>query len=184
MSEESKPLEGELVNQGEIVQDATEYNLTIAEKIYEAFRWHYNITEACQHAGISRGTYYNWLEQHPQFAEKVEVAKTDPLKQAKQNIAKEIQGGDVSTSKWLLERRDPDFKPKAEVDNTHEVTETRKKIGDFLDDTGTTTSAPVDSPDGDSGAAGDQPNDAGAEPAGTDAEAGADPVAATPPDIS
>lgn len=117
--------------------DRYKYNKTVVDKLVEAFSRSYNITEACQYAGIDRATYYRWIEQVPEFEAIVEEAKAQPLKDAKNVINTAIKSGDVNTAKWMVERRDPDFKPKAEVDNTHELKETRRKLGNLLDESNT-----------------------------------------------
>jgi transposase len=134
-------------------------------KLIEAFGKSFNITEACQFAGIHRDTYYDWIKQIEGFEARMEEAKAAPLKKAKSVIDTALRAGDVATAKWYVERRDPDFKPKAEVDNTHELKETRKKIGEFLDDD-------------------DSTDDVGSQPPTADASTAADEVAATPTDIS
>lgn len=110
------------------------YNDKTVKKLIEAFNNSYNISEACQYARIDRNTFYFWLDKVPGFADIVEEAKAMPLRKAKEVITKAIVSGDVNTAKWYAERRDPDFKPKAEVDNNIGLQETRKKLGDILDD--------------------------------------------------
>jgi transposase len=134
-------------------------------KLIEAFEKLYNIREACQFAGISHVTYYDWIKQIDGFEARMEEAKQRPLKAAKGVVRTAITSGDIGTAKWLLERKDPEFKPKAEVDNTHELKETRKKIGEFLDDD-------------------DSTDDVGSQPPAADASATAGEMATTPTDIS
>lgn len=129
-------IEGEIVKTGEteVVSQPTVYNLTILAKFIEAFHNGYNITEACQYAGVSRDSYYRWLEEIPEFAERIEEAKMMPNRKAKENVLKDIREGEVSTSKWWLERRDPEFKSKAELSTPPQLENTRQKIEGFLDD--------------------------------------------------
>lgn len=103
-------------------------------QLIEAFEKLYNVREACQFAGISHVTYYEWIKQIDGFEARMDEAKQRPLKAAKGLLRTAIASGDTSTAKWLLERRDPEFKPKAEVDNNIGLQETRKKIAEFLDD--------------------------------------------------
>lgn len=145
--------------------DPYKYSPETEAKLIEAFSKSFNIKEACQFAGISRDTYYEWLKDIEGFEATMEEAKAQPLKKAKSVIDTALKAGDISTAKWYVERRDPDFKPKAEVDNTHELKETRKKIGEFLDDD-------------------DSTDDVGSQPPASDASATADEVATTPTDIS
>ena len=131
-----KPLEGEVIDKGDDVRPTTEYNLTTIADLLTAFQNSYNITEACHYAGISRDTYYRWLEQHPELAEKVEQAKHMPTRKAKETITKAIKEGDVATSRWLLERRDPDFRSKGELEvKNPDTIKTKEKIRGFLNDT-------------------------------------------------
>jgi DNA-binding phage protein len=128
-----------------------EYNTATIARVIEAFNNSYNVSEVCQYAGISRDTFYRWVKDHPMFAEKVEEAKAMPARKAKEVITAAIVAGDINTAKWYVERRDPDFKPKAEVDNNIGIKETRDKIKDFLDDDSTDDvseqPAAADSPD-------------------------------------
>jgi hypothetical protein len=114
--------------------DPYKYSPETEAKLVEAFEMSYNVSEACQHAGISRDTYYAWIKEIDGFEATMEVAKSSPLKQAKGVIKDALKSGDISTAKWLLERKDPEFKPKAEVDNNLGLQETRKKLGDLLDE--------------------------------------------------
>lgn len=145
--------------------DPYKYTETTRDKLVEAFEKLYNVSEACQYVGISRETYYQWLKEIDGLEAIIEEAKARPLKAAKGLLRTAIASGDTSTAKWLLERKDPEFKPKAEVDNNIGVQETRKKIAEFLDD--------------------DDSTDAISEqPTATPADATTDEVATTPTDIS
>lgn len=140
------------------------YKPFVVKKLVEAFEKSYSVTEACQYAGIDRGTYYNWIEQVDGFDEIIEEAKSRPLKLAKDVIRDALIANDVSTAKWYAERRDPDFKPKAEVDNTHELKETRRKLGDILNER--------------------KPDDFGKQPSTAAEPDGGGDVPASPTDIS
>lgn len=139
-----KPLESAVITPPENMTNMTEqpesgvdpykYDEKVVARLVEAFNNSYNVTEACQYAQISRETYYRWLKEIPEFEPIIEEAKAMPLRKAKETITSAIVQGDVNTAKWYVERRDPDFKPKAEVDNTHELKETRRKLGDVLDE--------------------------------------------------
>lgn len=122
------------LTQQKAVRTVTGYNLTTAGKICEAFTNDYNITQACQYAGVSRETYYKWLKQYPAFAVNVEAAQNALGKKAKNVIASAVDGGDAATAKWYLERRDPDFKAKGELEVSPVLQESREKIKGFLDD--------------------------------------------------
>lgn len=167
--------------EGEVVNHETSYDLTVTAKLIEAFNNRYNITEACHYAGITRQTYYNWLEWHAEFANKMEQAKMMPNRRAKEVVIKAIDEGDVNTAKWLLDRTDPDFKAKLEVDPGERSRQTRDKIKEFLNEP-TSYETPANNDAGGSEPA--QSDASSAEPV-ADATASSDSeVAATTPDIS
>jgi hypothetical protein len=89
-----------------------------------------------------------------------------PNRKAKEVIIEAIKAGDVNTARWLLDRTDPDFKPKVENENTHELKKTRDKIKEFLDE-----------PD-------KEYDDVSSEPDVATKPAEADQVPPPPPDIS
>lgn len=112
----------------------TSMTIDVVSKLLAAFNNDYNITQACAYAGISRETYYKWCEDNPVFSDKMAEAKEAPNRRAKEVVVGAINEGDANLAFRWLERRDPDYKPKAEVDNAPKHEETRKKIKDFLDD--------------------------------------------------
>lgn len=144
--------------------DPYKYNEQTEAKLIEAFKMSYNTIEACRHAKINPTTFYDWIKRIPGFEDKMEAAKSIPITMAKKNIVMGLRSGDIQTSRWYAERRDPDFKPKAEIDNNLAIQETRKKIGDFLDD--------------------DSPNDGSEQSATSDGAPTGDEVAEATPDIS
>lgn len=159
-----EPIEGEIVSQGTPV-NLTKFNEDTVNKLELAFNTAFNITEACQYAGISRETYYTWLAEDDVFSYRMSIAQAAPNKKAKELVVKAMQNGDEKLALKFLMLRDPDFNPKVEVRNTVETQETRQKIKGFLDDTSDF-------------------NDASGEPAAGDASAVGGEVAQTPTDIS
>lgn len=147
----------------------TAYNPTTIAKFVVAFNNGYNITEACHYAGVHRDTYYEWLKQHPEFVVKVDEAKLMLNRKSKEVVSEAIQAGDINAARWHLERRDPDYRAKGEVDLNHGLQETRNKIKAFLEE-----------PD----AYHNPTDDGGAEPAGAAADATREAVAQPPSDIS
>lgn len=130
----SEAVEGEVVSKSQGVK-LTKFDEEVVKKLETAFNNGFNISEACQYAEISRVTYYDWLAADDVFSYRMSVAQAAPNKAAKALIISAIQKGDAQLAFRYLERRDPDFRPKADVTNTPELLETREKIKDFLDDT-------------------------------------------------
>lgn len=76
------------------------YNKKVAERILATIRADtYTITEVCNNVGISRQTFYNWLNDNPEFAQAVEDANNELLDkmniEAKKSLMKKIKGYDV-----------------------------------------------------------------------------------------
>ena len=67
---------------------------------------------ACFKAEIHPSTLYNYQHKHPEFIEYKKALKEDLRFRARINISKDVDSGNVDTSKYVLDRTDPDFKPK------------------------------------------------------------------------
>lgn len=74
-----------------------------------------NVTQACLQADISRETYYAKCKDDESFSDKMELAQQFGSMKARQNVIQAVNSGDPHMSKWYLERRDRDFKPKTDV---------------------------------------------------------------------
>lgn len=88
----------------------------IVAKLLAAYNNAYNDEEAADYAGIDRATLWRWKQEDEQLCNKIDEAKRLPNRKAKENVITAINEGDPSTSKWWLERKDPDFKNKAAVE--------------------------------------------------------------------
>lgn len=87
---------------------------TIA-KLEEAFSIGGTDIESCFFAGISVDALYDYQKLHPEFTKRKEALKSNINFIAKKNIAAAIKGGDEDQSKWHLERRDPEYNPKSNI---------------------------------------------------------------------
>lgn len=75
------------------------------------------ITDCCLFANISPSAFYNWLAKHPDYKERIEVLRRNPILKAKQTVYDSICDGDEVTAKWLLEHRANDeFNSKQSVE--------------------------------------------------------------------
>lgn len=145
----------------------TKYTPGIIGKLEVAFNNGYNIVEACQYAGIHPDTYYEWLKNQDGFSDKMDLAKAMPNRKAKEILVGAMNSGDTNAAKYWLDRRDPDFKQKGELDVNHGLQETQEKLREFFDDTN------------DNGS-----NEVGAEPAGEIEPGDQSETQANTPDIS
>lgn len=55
-------------------------NMKVMIKLVDAIQHNSNITDACNYAGISRDTFYRYLNNEPLFAEKISAAKENQKK--------------------------------------------------------------------------------------------------------
>jgi len=49
-------------------------NLTVIIKVADAIQHNYSVSDACRYAGISRDTFYRYLNNEPVFTEKITTA--------------------------------------------------------------------------------------------------------------
>lgn len=77
----------------------------VVSKLEMGFMKGLNITQCCRYANISRPTFYEYCNNHPEFLDKIEELQSDPSAKAKINIVDAIEGGDLELSKWWLERK-------------------------------------------------------------------------------
>ena len=83
------------------------YSPEIVTQITALLKAGITISSACEIVGISRQTYYNWAEKHPEFAEKVKKAIAESELRAVKIIL-DAAKRDWKAAAWFLERRFPD----------------------------------------------------------------------------
>lgn len=95
----------------------SDYCEEIVSKLEYAFRDGAHIYEACDMAGISKETYYQWLKDKPGFLTKMEEAREYITEIAQAVVARSItKRKDPETAKWWLERRKKDkFSTRSEL---------------------------------------------------------------------
>jgi hypothetical protein len=80
----------------------------VVEKLEWAFRRGFNDEEASFHAGIDKGTLYNYCHDNPDFSTRKEMLKRSLIVRSKELLAESIDSGEVNNAKWLLERKAKD----------------------------------------------------------------------------
>lgn len=112
----------------------------VIRKLEDGFLKGFTDREACLFAGIAPSTLYKYCEENPDFSERKELLKEQIKMRAKDNIATAINTGDKTLSQWYVERRDPDFNPKQQIDHTTkgekivQTDEIVEKLTDHLND--------------------------------------------------
>ena len=90
----------------------------MTEEVLKALRQAYLVgatnEEAAHYAGISPTTIYNHIQSNPEFLEKIEGWKSEPILKAKQTVVKAVAAS-PKDAQWYLERKAKDFKPKADI---------------------------------------------------------------------
>jgi hypothetical protein len=72
-------------------------------KIEEAAALDASVEEICYYADISRQTYYRWMEENPDFSDRIEKLRQRPFLKARQTIVKALEN--PKDAQWFLERR-------------------------------------------------------------------------------
>lgn len=75
----------------------------IVQKLENAFSIGCTDIEACLEADISRGTYYNYVNAHPEFIDRKEELIQAPFLKARKTIVSNLHTPDVA--EWYLERK-------------------------------------------------------------------------------
>ena len=87
----------------------------VLDLLRQAYLWGATNAEACAYADISERTLYDYLSKNPEYSQKIEQWKLDPILKAKKTVINEL--GDVKNAQWYLERKQKDeFSTKVEND--------------------------------------------------------------------
>ena len=78
--------------------------------LVDGFSKGYTDAEACFAAGISKFVLYAYIDMFPEFGERKEELKRNPILTAKTRVVSQLKD-DTSTSKWYLERTTKQFRP-------------------------------------------------------------------------
>ena len=77
----------------------------VVTKLEYAFAKSFTDEQACQHVDISRECLNNYCIANPEFRDKKESLKRNLTLKAKMNVVESIESGEISSSKWWLERK-------------------------------------------------------------------------------
>lgn len=88
------------------------------DRLLECLRKIPVVEAACRTAGVSRATYYRWLDEDPLFAELAKQSLREAVDlvsdKAESNIIAKINAGDMAASKYWLDNRKKEYKkPRA-----------------------------------------------------------------------
>lgn len=76
--------------------------------------WEIGLTnvQAAKMIGVPVTSLTEWFNTHPQLKELRDMCYEETNKLARENVHKSIKKGSIETSKWFLERTDPEFSKK------------------------------------------------------------------------
>lgn len=87
----------------------------VIKRLEEAFMYGFSDNQACVYASVSRTAFYRFLSKNEPIRDRFKALKRHVRLQARFNVAKAIEAGDLEVSRWYLERRDPEFSMKKRV---------------------------------------------------------------------
>lgn len=99
----------------------------VVRKLEEAFRCAWSDTDACAYAGISRETFYDWMNENRRFSDnftqemqedfisRINAAKVFPKIWCKKTLVQSGMRGDWRAALEYLKRTDTDYKDKSET---------------------------------------------------------------------
>lgn len=78
----------------------------VVHKLESAFMLGCTDEEACLAADISKQTLYNYQEKNPEFIDRKETLKSNPVYKARKVILNALDEGDVLTANKVIERKE------------------------------------------------------------------------------
>lgn len=87
----------------------------VIAKIEEELKNGATLKQACFLANIGYRTVYNYFDEFPEFKERCELLQQLPNYLARKNIVTKITDGDLNESRYWLDRKDREFKPKQDL---------------------------------------------------------------------
>jgi len=89
----------------------------VLSKLEEAFAWGCTDIEACLFSDISRQTLYTYLNEHPEFLDRKEHLKENPILLARSTVVRGIKGNPDLALRFLERKKKNEFSLKQE----HEI---------------------------------------------------------------
>ena len=80
--------------------------------LMESWKMGLNMSQAAARIGVNHCVLSYWLSEIPELNELKEMCCQETNRMARENIHRAIKKGSIETSKWFLERTDPEFAKK------------------------------------------------------------------------
>lgn len=86
----------------------------VIRKLEEAFLWGCSDLEACCNADIGKSSLYKYCEENPEFSERKETLKNQPIMKARKVVDMALDENDINTAHKVIDRKEGS-KVKTEV---------------------------------------------------------------------
>ena len=83
------------------------YTKVRADAILQSLRMGNPRMAAASAAGVTARTLQRWIHEHPDLAERIEIAEAEAIRAHMANINRAATRGNWTASAWVLERRHP-----------------------------------------------------------------------------
>lgn len=78
----------------------------VMSDLEDCFKNDFTVQEACNYAEIAKDTFYRWIQESDEFAQKVDKWKDWIFMASKRNLAQDVVNNkSTKSAKWILERR-------------------------------------------------------------------------------
>ena len=92
----------------------------VIRKLEDAFSWGCTDLEACCNANIGKTSLYEYCDRNPDFAERKEVLKNQPVMKARRVVLAALEDDDINTAHKVIDRKEGQKIVQTTVELTHE----------------------------------------------------------------
>jgi len=118
----------------------------IVLKLEQSFALDATVEEACSYAKISRSAFYVWLEKNPEFKDRIDDLRQNPILAARKTVVDNLGSNPKIAFKYLERKKKDEFALKQEIEHSGNVGERVTEITmlvpkEYKDEQDTTTRA-------------------------------------------
>lgn len=110
------------------------------DKLAHAFSLGCTVVDACIYAEIGESTYHRWCNENEGMRERFKALQAKQVLKSRMVVANAIDGGDVTTAKWYLERKrkhefsiKPEYETKKDEHQDPIQSKAKAYLGDLYD---------------------------------------------------
>lgn len=87
----------------------------VVSKLEQAFSLDSTVAEACFYAGISRESYYDFVNKYPEYTDRFEALRNRLVLKARETVAREIGKNYQNSMDYLTRKRKNEFSTRQEL---------------------------------------------------------------------